>query len=95
MKRSLRRWQQYVARVRKANLFWFSHGRYGRAAMRERIHQPPRKWMMREPCGEWNRCQHLRPARVRSNQLERLIEIGRDSDSLNFPDYKRPRIWYW
>lgn len=50
---------------------------------------------MNEPCGEWNRCMHLRPARIRSHQLCRLVKLGRDPDQLTFPITHRPLIYYW
>lgn len=47
----------------------------------------PRAWL------QWNL---IRPARVRSNRLLHLIERGReDIDSVDFPDYRKPHVYYW
>jgi len=99
MKRSLRRWQQRVARAHRVRIL-IAYGYYRPCWYRPdvyRYEQHPNKRLqiMTEPSGEWNRTMHIRPARIRSNQLERLIELGRDPDSLNFPSYRRPHVYYW
>ncbi len=43
----------------------------------------------------WNKAYHIRPARRRSNFLEHLIERGVEIDASEFPDYRKPHIYYW
>jgi len=43
----------------------------------------------------WDVEMHIRPARSRSNRLLHLIELGRDEESLHFPNYRKPHIYYW
>jgi len=110
-KRALRRWQQHLARVRKtrvllANRCYFTCRHIGRVAdgryyyfwyyaENDRLHQPLKKLVMSPHRAEWNRTMHIRPARIASNQLERLIKMGRDPDTLHFPNYRKPHIYYW
>jgi hypothetical protein len=100
MDRSLRRHQQKVARVRKLRTLWnywegyFEPERYKWS--RARIWQPMHKLTMNGYPKAWDTIMHIRPARIRSAQLCRLIELGReDVDPVDFPDYRKPHIYYW
>lgn len=64
-------------------------------------HHRPHTWkqlgrlVMNEP-GWWVREFVTRPARVRTRQQLRRVEIGTvDPDGANWPDYRRPHVYYW
>jgi len=44
---------------------------------------------------KWTKQMMIQPSRVRSHQMERDIEKGVDPDTLNWPSYRKPHIYYW
>jgi hypothetical protein len=89
MKRSIRRHQQQTARLRRLRIL---------VVRWDFI--PDKPWkslhicLLNEP--GWHTHEFVvRPARIRSNRALRLLVLGRDPDSLNWPDYRRPHIYYW
>lgn len=92
MKRSIRRHQQSVAKVRRIRIL--------RCKWRwqdQPIEKPwrnPAYMLMNEP-GWHTREFNIRPSRIHSNRFEHLIEIGRDPDTIHWPDYRKPHVYYW
>lgn len=94
MSRSLRRFQKRVARARKVRILV---QRWGLKGWHHRPHlwRPIGELVMNEP-GWWVREFVTRPARVRSRHLCQLVKIGRaDPEGANWPDYRRPHVYYW
>lgn len=107
MKKAIRRHQQKVAQVRWLNI---QRQRYGwrdwfviwcdgepEACPCRYLEKPwrrPHRTMMNEP-GWWVHEFMIRPMRIRSNQQLRLIEKGRDPDEFQWPDGKKPHVYYW
>ena len=94
MKRSVRRHQQRVARVRRVRILlrlwaWtlFSY-------WQPKIWQALCRLVMNEP-GWWVHERVILPARTKTHRLEREVQRGRDPDSLVWPDCKRPHDYYW
>jgi hypothetical protein len=89
MKRSIRRHQQESARLRRLNIL-IARWRF----------IPDKPWkrsaldLMVEP-GWHTHTYVMRPARIRSHRALRLVVLGRDPDSLYWPDYRKPHIYYW
>lgn len=74
---------------------WHRPWRTYRMLMRD-VHSPMSKHSMSGYPKQWDVEMHIRPARIRSNQLLKLIVNGRVGiDSVNFPDYRKPHIYYW
>lgn len=103
MKRSIRRHQQQVAKIRKLKIVYgHAHGYSFKAFPHEywvssytRPWRSYRKLTMHEP-GYWVREMMTRPARIRCNQLLQLVKIGhRDADGVNWPDNRKPHLYYW
>jgi hypothetical protein len=102
MDRSLRRHHARRIKVRHARRLWDIEGdwiwRYqleGWNQTRNKIWWPWFKLTMRGYPKQWDVDFHIRPARIRSNQLLHLIERGVPDDLLHFPDYRKPHIYYW
>jgi len=89
MKRSIRRFQQESARLRQLSIVIAHWGRI-----------PDKAWkrtaldLMVEP-GWHTHAFVVRPARIRTHRALRLVVLGRDPDSLYWPDYRKPHIYYW
>lgn len=105
MKRSIRRHQQQVAKVRKLRiLYGRAHGHSWRAFDRlvlggtytvtEKPWQACDRCMMNEP-GWWVHEFHIRPARIRANRIAHRIVCGADPDELHWPDGRKPYLYYW
>lgn len=106
MKKAIRRHQQKVAKVRYQNIlrarwgwpYWFViwHNGEPEVHLYNCMDKPwrTRRQLMREP-GHWEHEMEIQPARIRTNRMLRLVELGHDPDSLEWPDFKRPQIWYW
>ena len=89
MKRLIRRHQQESARLRHLNIVF--------ARWRQ---IPDKPWKRSEIClmtePGWHTHEFVvRPARIRSHRALRLVLLGRDADSLYWPDYRKPHIYYW
>ncbi len=98
MKRAIRRHHRKVAKIRKINIitrygasYWGWHGDIWWANSWWKDYS---RLCMNEP-GWWIREFMTRPARIRSNQQLKLIENGRDPDQFQWPDGKKPHIYYW
>jgi hypothetical protein len=91
MDRSLRRHQQAVARVRKLRIIRQCWG------SRHGVKRPWRQLaraVMNEP-GWWVHEFMTVPARRRERRFEHLVTAGRDPDSINWPDNRKPHKYYW
>ena len=94
MKRSVRRFQQRVANARRVRIL-LTHGAWtGCRGWKPNMWQPLRRLVMNEP-GWWVHDRVIVPARTETRRLEHTIELGRDPDSLVWPDCKRPHDYYW
>jgi hypothetical protein len=99
MKRAIRRHQKRVARFRRARILisawgwrWMIRADYrGRNSHQW---QPIGRLLMNEP-GHWVHTMMTRPARIRAHQMLKLIENGRDPDLFQWPDNRKPHIYYW
>ena len=105
MKRSNRRHQQQVAKVRRLRiLYGCAYGHSWRAFDRpvlggtftitEKPWRACHRCMMNEP-GWWVREFHTRPARIQTNRIAHRIVAGADPDSFQWPDGKKPHTYYW
>jgi hypothetical protein len=62
--------------------------------------KPKKPWkdyprlIMLEPSW-WVREFMTRPARIRSNMMCHFVEMGRDPDSMLWPDSRKPHLYYW
>jgi len=90
MSRSLRRLREKQAKLRRLHIVAASYT-YWRD---RKPWRPLHKVLMNEP-GHWVREMMMRPARVRANQLCRLVTLGRDADEWRWPDGKKPHLYYW
>ncbi len=97
MDRGTRRHHAERVRIRKHRRLWVSENakRLWQDGYRCRLWRPMHKLTMNGYPKWWDVAYHTRPARIRSNRLLHLIERGVDSDLLNFPDYRKPHIYYW
>lgn len=97
MKRSLRRYQQRVAKVRRVRMFYNYFRFYGRIRILEQPWQAinrPGEWLMNNP-GWWNHEMTVVPSRIHANRLLHRVKQGQDSDGMVWPDYRRPHIYFW
>lgn len=105
MKRALRRHQQQLAKRRKLVILYFeAHGHSWRAFERSlfdgQFQYRERPWLsygrlqMSEP-GYWENEMMIQPSRIRQNRKLRLVENGCDPDAIDWPDYRKPVIYYW
>jgi hypothetical protein len=105
MKRSIRRHQQQVAKIRKLQILYRGAvtGHSWRAFERPLLYgftHTERPWRgyhrltMHEP-GWWTHDWHIVPARIRSNRMLHAIERGADPDRFQWPDCKKPQVYYW
>jgi hypothetical protein len=89
MKRSIRRQQKNAAKLRRLNILATRGGG---------IPEKPWKNLYVELLNEpgWHTHEFVvRPARVRSNLALRLLVRGRDPETLDWPNYRKPHIYYW
>jgi hypothetical protein len=94
MKRSVRRYQQRVAKARRVRIL-LRYGAWTRSTdWQPKIWQPLCRLVMSEP-GWWVHERVIQPARVRTHRLEWEVKRGRDPDSLIWPDCSRPHDYYW
>lgn len=97
MKRSVRRHQQRVAKVRRVGMLYNYFRFYGRRRLMEtpwRAINCTGEWLMNEP-GWWHHEMTIVPSRIRSNRLLHRVIQGQDSDEMIWPDYRRPHIYFW
>jgi hypothetical protein len=108
MKKAIRRHQQQVAKRRKLVILyreahghsWKAFDRYWMTVAPRYVAWLERPWMgyhrlqLNEP-GRWEHEMMIQPSRIRQNQRLRLVENGIDPDELEWPDYKKPVIYYW
>jgi len=104
MKRAIRRHHERVAKVRAAQIKithwgwrWYVEPR---TTWNGRLLSPKYHWQQISRCcmttpGHWVREMMTRPARIRANQMLKLIENGVDPDLFQFPDLRKPHIYYW
>jgi hypothetical protein len=89
MKRSVRRYQQRLAKARRVRIL-LRHGAWTPSS----CWQPLCRLAMSEP-GWWIHERVIVPARTKSHRLEWEVRRGSDPDSLIWPDFKRPHDYYW
>lgn len=94
MKRSVRRYQQRVAKARRVRIL-LRHG-----AWRPSSYWQPKIWQalcrqVMSELGWWVHERVILPARMRTHRLEWEVKRGRAPDSLIWPDCKRPHDYYW
>src|SRR5687767_13858451 len=99
MKRSIRRHQQYVAKLRRMQILiacaaWTPSRDAGDWLLRPRPSCQINRLAMKEP-GWWVHEKVIRPARLETRRNEHAIERGRDADAVLWPDCKRPHEYYW
>ncbi len=93
MKRSVRRYQQRVAKARRVRIL-LSHGAWSPSRYSEpKIWHQLRLWVMNDP-GWWVHERVIVPARTETRRLEHQVKLGRDPDLLLWPDCKRPHDYY-
>lgn len=81
-----------MAKARRVRIIRFKWNRADWA-----IAKPWRYWpyvLMTEP-GWHTHAFNIRPARIRSHRLEHLIAQGCDPETIQWPDYRKPHIYYW
>jgi hypothetical protein len=94
VKRSVRRYQQRVARARRVRIL-LRHGVWTSSRGRQpKIWRPLSRLVMSEP-GWWVHERVIQPARAKNRRLEWEVKRGHDPDSLIWPDCKRPHDYYW
>ena len=103
MKRSIRRHQQRVARLRRIRILR-ARGAFtgwcGLDYVNPQWAGPDKPWVqiqdlvMNEP-GWWRHMMAIVPARIGTHRLEHAIVRGREPDSVNWPDCRRPYPYYW
>jgi hypothetical protein len=96
MKRSVRRYQQRVAKVRRVRIL-LRHGAWTPSRLYRwdpKIWQSVDRLVMNEP-GWWVHDRVVVPARTATRRLEHEVERGRDPNSLLWPDCKKPHDYYW
>lgn len=94
MKRSVRRYQQRVAKAHRVRIILcqgaWSSSRYSELEIWHQL----RRLVMNEP-GWWVHERVIVPARTETRRLEHQVILGRDPDLLLWPDCKRPHDYYW
>lgn len=95
MKRSIRRHQQRVAKLRRLRILrargWSHTAQWS---------GPDKPWsdisrlVMTEP-GWWRHEKTIVPARIDCHRLAHAIQRGTDPDSVLWPDCRRPYPYYW
>jgi hypothetical protein len=96
MKRSIRRYQQRVAKFRRIRIL-LGHGAWCPRRLYwwdPKMWQPLSRLVMNEP-GWWVHEKVIEPARTETRRNERAILRGRDPESVLWPDCKRPHEYYW
>jgi hypothetical protein len=103
MKRSLRRHQQRVAKLRRIRILR-ARGSFnawcGLGYLTARWSGPDKPWLqisrlvMNEP-GWWRHERAIVPTRIKSHRLEHLIARGCDPDSVVWPDCRKPYPYWW
>jgi hypothetical protein len=106
MNRALRRHQKKVARLRRVRILRDAHGAWKpRSFMSPYSAETawgwePKVWRymcrlaMREP-GWWTHERMIQPARIESHRMERHLERGLEPDLFIWPDYRKPKHYYW
>ena len=97
MNRALRRQQQKQAKASTLRYLWNISGPLGREHLLEQPWSALNDlsgWTWSTPAG-WCYIMMIRPARARSRQELHRITRGADPEGAEFPDYRRPHIYYW
>jgi hypothetical protein len=99
MKRSIRRHQQRVAKLRHMQILvacgaWTPWRDSGDWLWRPKAWRQINRFAMKEP-GWWVHEKVIRPARLETRRNEHGIERGLDPDAVLWPDCKRPHEYYW
>jgi hypothetical protein len=97
MNRALRRQQQKQAKARLVRYLWNIKGANGRKHLLEApwsALNDLRGWTFSTPAW-WSRAMMIRPARAQMRGELRRITRGADPEGAEFPDYRRPHIYYW
>lgn len=99
MKRAIRRHQKQVAKFRRTRIL-VTHWGWRWYVDRWTPHRAKNGWaqinrLVNNEPGYWVREMMTRPARVRVRQMLKLIENGMDADLCQFPDNRKPHLYYW
>lgn len=109
-KRALRRHQQWVAKLRHVRIVWQSYpwpwqdtplnsvieAWHWRPDYRRRPWQQISRYTMNGEPKAWQYDFNIRPSRTRQNQLLRKVaRCVEFSDAAQWPDYRKPHIYYW
>lgn len=107
MDRSERRYRTAHKRARRVRNYWeyigasrghlFSWKQPDGFWWNRDIQKPWRvsRYYMHEAPGWWINCFMTRPARRKQERYLRRAANGADCDGLNWPDYRRPFVYYW
>jgi hypothetical protein len=96
MKRAERRHKSAMARKRREFLvlYWKTSPRPWWADKIWKYRNNPRYSMYTTP-SNWTNLNMIRPARRESKALCQLVEKGAESENMNWPNYKKPHIYFW
>lgn len=108
-KRALRRHQQRVARLRHVRIVWRSCAWSWEGSLFDVIPEPMGRWAWhRKPWQQVCRCTmngepkhwqydfNIRPSRTRQSHLLRQALRAVDPEAIaEWPDYRKPHIYYW
>jgi hypothetical protein len=108
-KRALRRHQQWAAKLRHVRIIWRSDPWYWDGTPFAVVPEPGCAWVWhRKPWQQVSRCTtngepthwqydfNIRPSRTRQSQLLRKVLRCADfAEIAQWPDYRRPHIYYW
>lgn len=100
MKRSIRRYHTLRVRTRRLRLHY---DLYPRCLINWDSNPTPiYKIIKHAPCWPdcepkwWQKAYNLQPSRIRQNRLLRAVVRGIDPDAIpRWPDYRKPRSYYW
>jgi len=93
MNRSVRRYQQRVAKARRVRIL-ISHGAWASSHWEPKIWRQLRRMVLNEP-GWWVHQRIVVPARTETRRLEHQVKQGHEPDSVLWPDFKKPHVYYW
>lgn len=108
-KRALRRHQQWVAKLRHVRIIWASHEWHWVRTPLNSVPEPfwwrnyrRKPWQQVSRCtmnGEpksWQYDFNIRPSRTRQSHLLRKVKRCADfAEIAQWPDYRKPHIYYW
>jgi hypothetical protein len=98
MKRALRRHRLRVKKARRIRILKI-HGAWTTVWEGEWLWAPDPWREVGRQCmvdpGWWVHENIIQPARIRSNQLLQKVFLGKDTEDILWPDYRKPYLYYW